>query len=133
MGSPEGPLHDLRPGSASAEDKNRLLSGHEPTWRLSAPGIRLSRLPIPAAEGDLALVSIRRLIPARSQSDIAEGDPADDPEMGTPSPERPGPGQSGSNVQPVHSRLDQLLWPLLQVGSFLDAAPDRCLLTSLGA
>src|SRR5271165_6194647 len=128
MGSLGGAIRGLQVGPASTEDEARLLSGHEPTWRLSHPQIRLSRLSFPAQEGDLAGMSIRCFLPARCQPDRAEGDQADDPAVGTPSPERPGP-----TVQSVHTGLDQLLQPLLQVGTFLDIAPDRCLLDPLGA
>src|SRR5271157_1914697 len=89
MGSLGGAIRGLQVGPASTKDEARLLSGHESTWRLSHPRIRLSRLSFPAQEGDLAGMSIRRFLPARCQPDRAEGDQADDPAVGTPSPERP--------------------------------------------
>jgi len=76
---------------------------------------------------------IRRLVLARRQPGRAESNPADDPAMGTPSSERPGPGGSGTGIQPIYPRLDQLLQPLLQVGTGLDLAPGRCLLDPVGA
>src|SRR5271157_5592775 len=91
MGSLGGAIRGLQVGPASTKDEARLLSGHESTWRLSHPRIRLSRLSFPAQEGDLAGMSIRRFLPARCQPDRAEGDQADDPAVGTPSPERPSP------------------------------------------
>src|ERR1700685_4062575 len=53
--------------------------------------------------------------------------------MVTPSSERHGPGRFGAEIQSVYPWLDQLLQPLLQVGTGLDTAPGRCLLNPLGA
>ena len=92
MESPGGPIRALRAGSELAEDKARLLQGHEPAWRLSGPIVQFSRLYVPAEEGDLARLSIRRLILARCQSERAASNQADDPTVATPSSERYGPG-----------------------------------------
>lgn len=121
MGSPGGPISGLWVGSPSAEDEACLLQGHEPAWRLPEPIVRFSRLHVSAEKGDLARSSIRRLIPARGQSESAESDPADDPTMGGPPSERHGPGRFGPDVQSIHPRLDQLLRPLLQVGTIRSA------------
>ena len=88
----EARFHGLQAGSASAEDKARLLQGYEPTWRLSGPLIRLSRILVSTAKGDLARQSIRRFILARGQSESPEGHPADDPTVGIPSSARQDPG-----------------------------------------
>jgi hypothetical protein len=45
-------------------------------------------------------------------SESAEGDPSDDPMVGTPSSDRQSPAGSSTAVQSVHPRLDQLLQPL---------------------
>jgi RNA-directed DNA polymerase len=58
-----------------------------------------------------------------ARPDAPESNQADGPTMGTPSSERHGPGGSGTEIQPVYPRLDQLLQPLLQVGISLDVAP----------
>ena len=70
--------------------------------------------------------------PARRKSESAEGNPADGSSMGTPSTERQGPRRSSQDVQSIHSRLDQLLWPLLQIDTAAKPAADRCLPGSLG-
>jgi hypothetical protein len=90
---------------------------------LSDPIVHLSRLHVPAEEGDVARRSIRRLVLACCQSRRAEGNQADDPKVGTPSSERYGPGRSGAEIQSVYPWLDQLLQSLLQVGTGLDIAP----------
>jgi RNA-directed DNA polymerase len=64
MGCPGGPVCGLQACSAPAEDKARLLQGHEPAGRLSEPIIRLSRLRVSAEEGSVARRSIRRFVPA---------------------------------------------------------------------
>jgi len=81
----------LEARSASAEDEARLLQGYEPTWRLSGPLIRLSRILLSAEKGEVARQSIRCFILARGQSESAEGHPADDPTMGVPSSARQDP------------------------------------------
>src|SRR5947199_6074279 len=88
MERPGGSLRSLQAGSASAEDEARLLQGYEPTWRLSGPLIRLSRILLSAEKGEVARQSIRCFILARGQSESAEGHPADDPTMGVPSSAR---------------------------------------------
>ena len=110
------PFYGVQAGSASAEEA-RLLQGHESTRGLSDPIVRLSRLYVSAETGGLARQSIPCFIPARSQPESAEGNPADDPTVGVPSSERQIPGRPGPDVQSVHPRLDQLLQSLLQVGT----------------
>ena len=49
-----GPVRGLQAGAASAEDEDRLLQGCEPARRLSRHLLRLSRLPVPSPEDDVA-------------------------------------------------------------------------------
>ena len=133
MECPGGPLRGLQANSAPAEDEARLLQGYEPARRLSEPDVRFSRLCVPTEGGDVARQSARCLVPACGQSEGAESNSADDPPVGLPSSERPDPSRPSPGVQPVHSRLGQLLQSLLRVGTVLDTPLHRCPPDPLGA
>ena len=61
----------LRPASwcCIREDKDRLLQGCEPPWRLSEPVVRLSRVYIPGEESVVKGTSGLCVLPARCQSE----------------------------------------------------------------
>jgi hypothetical protein len=99
----------LQVGAASCEDKNRLLQRCEPMWRLPESIVRLSRLQFPSEENDVARAYPRARLHARHQPKGAEGHQPDNPAIGSLSSQRQGPEGTGQDVQPVHSRRDQLL------------------------
>src|SRR5205807_377489 len=107
------PLCDLQAGAASGEDEDRLLQGCEPAWQVSEPGVRLSRVLIPSKEDGVARNYPRTRLHARGKSESAEGHQPDDPALDSSPAQRQVPAGSGQGVQSVHSRLDQLLRPLL--------------------
>src|SRR5229473_6419564 len=127
------PLCGLQVGAASSEDKNRLLQRCEPAWRLPEPIVRLSRLQFPSKENDVARAYPRAWLHARRQPKGAEGHQPDNPAMDASSSQRQGPAGPRQDVQPVHSRLDQLLRQLLSDAVASDPEEDRSLCHPLGA
>src|SRR5215471_11343218 len=73
------------------------------------------------------------MLPARRQSKGVDVHQPDDSAMDSSSPQRQGPSGTGQDVQPVHSRLDQLLRQLLSDAAASDPEEDRSLCHSLGA
>src|SRR5262244_2844939 len=116
----------LRPASwcCIRKDEDRLLQGCEPPWRLSEPVVRLSRVYIPGEEsvgkGTLAIC----VLPARRQSEGVDVHQPNSSALGASSSQRQVPAGPGRDVQPVHSRLDQLLQPLLQDAVASDPEED---------
>src|SRR6516164_4081931 len=128
-----GSLCGLQAGAASREDEDRLLQGCEPRWRLSEPVVRLSRVYIPGEEGVGKGTSGLCVLPARRQSEGVDVHQPNNSALGASSSQRQVPAGPGRDVQPVHSRLDQLLQPLLQDAVASDPEEDRSLCHPLGA
>src|ERR1700704_4950330 len=112
-------------GAPSGEDQVGLLQGHQSQTRLRVHPVRLPRLYVPAAAGEVERRAVRGILSSGGWPKGTEGDPSDDRGMDVATPERQGARRSGADVQPVYPRLDQLLRPLLQVGVVSDVAPDR--------
>ena len=75
----------------------------------------------------------RAWLHARGQSKSADVHQPDDPALDSSPSQRQVPAGSGQGVQSVHSRLDQLLRPLLSDAVASDPEEDRCLCHPLGA
>src|SRR5262249_34227067 len=90
------------------------LQGCEPPWRLSEPVVRLSRVYIPGEESVGKGASGLCVLPARRQSEGVDVHQPNSSALGASSSQRQVPAGPGRDVQPVHSRLGQLLQPLLQ-------------------
>src|SRR5216683_6270088 len=127
------PLCGLRVGAASCEDKNRLLQRCEPAWRLPEPVVRFSRLQFPGEEDDVARSYPRARLHARRQPKGAEGHQPSNPALDPSPPQRQIPAGTSQDVQPVHSRLDQLLRQLLSDAAASNPEEDRYLCHPLGA
>ena len=127
-----GSLCGLQVGAASGEDEDRLLQGCEPAWRLSEPVVRLSRVYVPSEEGVGKGTSALCVLPARRQSESVDVHQPNSSALGASSSQRQVPAGPGRDVQPVHSRLDQLLQPLLQDAVASDPEEDRCSMSSAG-
>src|SRR5262244_2605355 len=119
-----GSLCGLQAGAASREDKDRLLQGCEPSWRLSEPVVRLSRVYIPGEKSVGKGRSGLCVLPARRQSEGVDVHQPNSSALGASSSQRQVPAGPGRDVQPVHSRLDQLLQPLLQDAVASDPEED---------
>src|SRR6516225_8897251 len=128
-----GTLCGLQAGAASREDEDRLLQGCEPPWRLSEPVVRLSRVFVPSEESVGKGTSALCVLPARRQSEGVDVHQPNSSALGASSSQRQVPAGPGRDVQPVHSRLDQLLQPLLQDAVASDPEEDRSLCHPLGA
>ena len=128
-----GSLCGLQAGAASREDEDRLLQGCEPRWRLSEPVVRLSRVYVPSEESVGKGTSALCVLPARRQSEGVDVHQPNSSALGASSSQRQVPAGPGRDVQPVHSRLDQLLQPLLQDAVASDPEEDRSLCHPLGA
>src|SRR6195256_5448533 len=122
----------LQAGAASGEDEARLLQGCEPARRLSYHLVRFSGFSISSPEDDLEWKGCPRLH-ARRQSESVDGHQPDGSALVASSSQRQVPAGAGRDVQPVHSRLDHLLQPLLQDAVASDPEEDRCLCHSVGA
>ena len=127
------PLRGLQVGAASAEDEDRLLQRCEPAWRLPQPVVCLSWLRVSSQEGGLAWTSPCTLLPACGQPKSAEDHQSNYPTLDSTPSQRQDPAGSSQDVQSVHSRLDQLLRPLLPTAVATNAAAYRCLPDPLGA
>ena len=103
----------LQAGAASGEDEDRLLQGCEPARRLSYLLVRLSGFSISSPEDDLEWKGCPWLH-ARRQSESVDGHQPDRSALVASSSQRQVLAGAGRDVQPVHSRLDQLFQPLLQ-------------------
>ena len=73
------------------------------------------------------------VLPARRQSESVDVHQPNSSALGASSLQRQVPAGPGRDVQPVHSRLDQLLQPLLQDAVASDPEEDRSLCHPLGA
>src|ERR1700732_5283944 len=122
----------LQAGAASGEDEDRLLQGCEPARRLSYHLVRFSGFSISSPEDDLEWKARPWLHPRR-QSESVDGHQPDGSALGASSSQRQVPAGAGRDVQPVHSRLDHLLQPLLQDAVASDPEEDRCLCHSVDA
>src|SRR6516165_12424122 len=127
------PLCGLRVGAASREDENRLLQRCEPAWQLPEPIVRFSRLQFPSEEDDMARSYPCTRLHARRQPEGAEGHRPSNPALDPSPPKRQVPAGTSQDVQPVHSRLDQLLRQLLSDAVASDPEEDRHLCHPLGA
>ena len=128
-----GTLCSLQAGAASREDEDRLLQGCEPPWRLSEPVVRLSRVYVPGEESVGKGTSGLCVLPACRQSEGVDVHQPNSSALGASSSQRQIPAGPGRDVQPVHSRLDQPLQPLLQDAVASDPEEDRSLCHPLGA
>src|SRR3954467_10347165 len=122
----------MRIGAPPGEDQVGLLQGHQSQTRLWGHPVRLPRLYVPAAAGEVERRAVRGILSSGGRPKGTEGDPSDDPGMDVANPERQGARRFGADVQPVYPRLDQLLQPLLQVGAVSDVASDRRLSHPMG-
>ena len=100
-------------GAPSREDEGRLLQGHQSHRWISKLSIRLSWVCVSTPESEMARESVRVVVSSGSQPQGTQSDSSDDPRLVLSDPERQGARRPGSDVQPVHPRLDQLLQPLL--------------------
>src|SRR5215468_10710553 len=73
------------------------------------------------------------VLSARRKSEGVNVHQPDDPAVDASSSQRQGPARAGQDVQPVHSRLDQLLRQLLSDAVASDPEEDRYLRHPLGA
>jgi RNA-directed DNA polymerase len=87
----------------------------------------------PSEENDVARSHPHARLPARRQPKGADGHQPDNPAVDASSSQRQGPAGAGPDVQPVHSRLDQLLRQLLSDEVASDPKEDRSLCHPLGA
>ena len=92
-----------------------------------------SRVYVPSEEGVGKGTSALCVLPARRQSESVDGHQPNSSALGASSSQRQVPTGPGRDVQPVHSRLDQLLQPLLQDAVASDPEEDRSLCHPLGA
>ena len=99
----------------------------------SEPVVRLSRVYIPGEESVGKGMSGLCVLPARRQSESVDVHQPNSSALGASSLQRQVPAGPGRDVQPVHSRLDQLLQPLLQDAVASDPEEDRSLCHPLGA
>ena len=66
----------VRAGAPPAEDQVGLLQGHQPARRARLHQLRLPRLHVPAAAGEVAGRALRGLVPAGGEPHGSEGHPA---------------------------------------------------------
>ena len=69
--------------------------------------------------------ALRSLVPAGGEPHGSEGHQARGAQMGPSAAQRQGAIRHRADVQSLHSRVDRLLQPLLQIGALSDASPDR--------
>jgi len=73
------------------------------------------------------------IVSASGEPIRVEGDPKSSSTLGPSVSQRQAPGWSGADIRPVHSRLNQLLQPLLQISSPLHIEADRRPSVTLGS
>src|ERR1700722_152580 len=122
----------MRVDAPSGEDQVGLLQGHQSQTGLRGHSVRLPRLYVPAAVGEVERGAVRGILSSGSQSQGTEGNPSGNPGMDVANPERQGARRSGPDVQSVYPGLDQLLQSLLQVGVVSAVTPDRRLSAPMG-
>jgi hypothetical protein len=89
--------------------------------------------PVPAEAVSPLARYIRRLVQPRGKRQSSQDDPTDGPKLGASRAQRQVAGRPGPDVQQPHPGLDQLLRPVLQVGSLPDPATHRPNSGSMGA
>src|SRR5208282_1264806 len=115
----------MRTNVASRQDTDRVLQGQPEAGVSLEPEVRLSRLHFPAETGDEPMgQDLRQLQSGHKQSSRASH-PPDDAGMAARLSYRQTHRRSGQDVQPDHSWVDQLLWPVSQIGTFPSANASR--------
>src|SRR4051812_19601016 len=95
-------------GASCGQDEDRLLQGHQSQEGPPGDPFCISGLSVSAPECEVAERTLRHVVLAGSESESLAGHPSCDSALVPPDPKRQGTGRLGADVQPTHSRLDQL-------------------------